>query len=289
MDELIRYPFLHTFNPIQKINATTIKERLSRKPHQLFLPHRTDFYMIFLFTEGNGKHCVDFHPLSVKPKNILFISKGQVHNFDEKETYDGNTVVFTEEFFCRTEDERAFLHHSPLFNDPLQLAYFEVGERYQELETLYNLIIAELKRPTHPNQAQILHNYLYNMILVTELVYQPRKIQVIPNRQQVLVSEFKSLANEFLYEHWSVDNYAEKLNVSSRTLQTAFSVIEGISPKLWLNERLCLEIKRLLTFESKTINEISFLLGFKEASYFVKFFKTRTGITPSEFRKTRQF
>lgn len=164
MKNLKRYPFIHTFNPVQKINATTIRERLSRAPHELAQPHRTEFYMIFLFTEGHGTHSVDFNNIAVKPGHILFIGKGQVHHFDPQETYDGNTVVFTEDFFCRTEAARAFLQHAPLFNDPLQLSGFNVGERYQELVTLYHFIVAV---KIHPFFHMVLLLPLYAVLLYT--------------------------------------------------------------------------------------------------------------------------
>lgn len=289
MKNLKRYPFIHTFNTVQKINATTIRERLSRAPHELAQPHRTEFYMIFLFTEGHGTHSVDFNHIAVKPGHILFIGKGQVHHFDRQETYDGNTVVFTEDFFCRTEAARAFLQHSPLFNDPLQLSGFDVGERYQELVTLYHFIVAELKRAQHSHQAEILHHYLFNMMLIAADMYQPEQAKMQLNRQQQLVADFKWLAGQYIYEHWTINEYAASLNITTRTLQSAFSEVEGTSPKSWLNERLCLEIKRLLAFETQTINEIAFRLGFKEAPNFVKFFKTHTGTTPSQFRKMQSW
>lgn len=285
MKNLKKYPFLHTFNTVQKINATSIRERLGRVPHNLWQPHRTDFYMIFLFTEGHGTHSVDFNNIAVKPGHILFIGKGQVHHFDPEETYDGNTIVFTEDFFCRTGADRNFLQHAPLFNDPLALPYFDTGGRYQELITLYQLIVTELKRKEHRHQAAILHHYLFNTMLIAEVLYKPAQTKIYPDRQQLLVADFKWLSNQYLYEHWTINEYAARLNVTTRTLQSAFLAQEGSSPKSWLNERLCLEIKRLLTFETLTINEIAFRLGFKEASNFVKFFKTHANITPSGFRK----
>lgn len=285
MKNLKRYPFLHTFNPVQKINATTIRERLSRTPHQLFQPHRTDFYMIFLFTEGHGSHSVDFNTISVIPGHILFIGKGQVHHFDKLETYDGVTIVFTEDFFCRTAIDKNFLNHSPLFQDPLKLPYFDVGKRHKELEALYHFIVDELKRPAHGHQADILHHYLYNIMLIAEGLYQPQQKQIVLSPQQKLISDFKWLCNQHLHEQWTVKQYADQLNVTPRALQLAFSQKEDVSPKSWLNERLCLEIKRLLSFDTLTINEIAFQLGFKEATNFVKFFKTHAGTTPSAFRQ----
>jgi len=223
MGKLKKYAFLHTFNPTQKINATNVRERLSRKPHQLFQPHRMDFYMICLFTEGDGTHLVDFNTINVIPGFMLCVAKGQAHSFDPKETYDGNTVVFTEEFFCRNEAPRVFLSRSPLFNDPLQLSYFNAKDSYPELNALYNLIISELKKPVDQYQGDLLHNCLFNMLLLAERIYSPYRIIAVPSRQKLLIADFKKLAGEHLQQQWTIKQYADILNVTSRTLQNAFA------------------------------------------------------------------
>ena len=279
-----KYPFLHTFNRVQRINATNVRERLSRKPHQLFQPHRMDFYMICLFTEGSGIHTVDFQPINVIPGHILCVAKGQAHSFDPKETYDGNTVVFTEDFFCKTEAHRTFLNRSPLFGDPFRLSYFEAQKYYNEFNTFYHLIIAELKKPTDQYQSDFLHNCLFNMLLLAERAYRPDGVSLNPTRQELLIVNFKKLAEQNLHQQLGINWYADQLNISVRTLQNAFVQYEEETPKQWLTKRTILEIKRLLTFESKPINEISYQLGFNELSNFVKFFKTNTGVTPSQFR-----
>ncbi|MDV4102681.1 AraC family transcriptional regulator [Elizabethkingia anophelis] len=285
MKKLRLYPFLHTINSVQKINATTISERLSRKPHQLFKPHQTDFYMIYLFTKGYGIHYVDFNEIIVQPGNILFMSKGQVHHFDPKETYDGVTIVFTEDFFYRTELHRYFLHHTPLFNDPLRLSYFSAGDFYTQIKTLYHLIEKELKNPADKWQGELLHNYLYSIMLIGERLFKPEEKKFQPTPPQLLISDFKQLTNKHLHKQWTIAQYSAILNISPRTLQNAFAQYERTSPKAWLNERLVLEVKRKLSFESIPINEIAFQLGFKELSNFTNFFKTHTDLTPLEFRQ----
>lgn len=58
----------------------------------------------------------------------------------------------------------------------------------------------------------------------------------------------------------------------------------GRAPKDICHSRLLLEGKRLLTYTLKSIAEISHALGFSEPSYFNRFFKRNTGLTPRQFR-----
>jgi AraC-like DNA-binding protein len=52
-----------------------------------------------------------------------------------------------------------------------------------------------------------------------------------------------------------------------------------------IQERIILEIQRLLLHSDLNINQIGYRLGFDDPSYFVKYFKKHTKISPSEFRK----
>jgi len=132
--KLQTYPFLYTVNKLQQINTTTISERLGRKPHKLYQPHRTQFFQIYLFTEGHGQHIVDFEPLEIVPNHMLFISQGQVHAFDPKESYDGKALVFTEDFFCRTDLDKRFLQSTLFCDHTLDVIIrVEVKWSYQKL------------------------------------------------------------------------------------------------------------------------------------------------------------
>lgn len=51
-----------------------------------------------------------------------------------------------------------------------------------------------------------------------------------------------------------------------------------------IHERLVLEARRLLFHTPESLKEIAFNLGFSEASYFTRFFKRETGLTPAEYR-----
>jgi AraC-like DNA-binding protein len=48
--------------------------------------------------------------------------------------------------------------------------------------------------------------------------------------------------------------------------------------------RVLLESKRLLYFSSLSVKEIGYELGFEDDSYFVRFFKRLTGLTPAQLR-----
>jgi AraC-like DNA-binding protein len=83
----------------------------------------------------------------------------------------------------------------------------------------------------------------------------------------------------------SVSGYASQMNVSEKRLTAATTKTVGKSPKTIIDERVMLEVKRLLIHTNLSIKEIGYDLGFEDPAYFIKYFRKHTGKTPIEFRE----
>ena len=68
----------------------------------------------------------------------------------------------------------------------------------------------------------------------------------------------------------------------SKLIKTA----TGKSAPEWIDAYVILEAKNLLKYSSDNIKQIVFKLNFPNQSVFYKFFKSRTGMTPSEYRNS---
>ncbi|MNY07174.1 HTH-type transcriptional activator Btr [compost metagenome] len=79
--------------------------------------------------------------------------------------------------------------------------------------------------------------------------------------------------------------YAEQLFITPNHLNAICKSYIGSAAGEIIRERVLLEAKRLLVNKNLNINEIAIELNFNDNSYFTKFFKKATGLTPDEFRK----
>lgn len=284
MQEYPIEPFLYPDNSRQQINTHKLSDLLQHRSHQLYQPHKTSFYVIQLFEEGEGQHTVDFSTISIQERSILFMTPDHIKQF-HKADYHARVLIFTEGFFCRNDIQSQFIGHTSLFNDPLKLAYFNLDNTFSEVSTLFNLISEELKKKYSIEQTQILNNYLYNILLLCNNKLSNEVTALDSHPGKLLIARFKSLVKQNLRKNYTINKYAAELGVSIRTLQKSFVQEEGISPGDWLDNRLILESKRKLMNRERSISEIAYSIGFKELTHFTKFFKSKTGMTPSEFRK----
>lgn len=100
-----------------------------------------------------------------------------------------------------------------------------------------------------------------------------------------IVRRFYILVDQHFREKKQVQDYADLLFRSPKTLSNLFASCGVPSPLRIIHERIESEAKRLLLYTPKSAKEISELLGFEDLSTFSRFFKKMTGESVSNFRK----
>lgn len=78
---------------------------------------------------------------------------------------------------------------------------------------------------------------------------------------------------------------AADVGLSRSRFYQQFRSCVGVSPRLYLDTLRCELIVGLLGCREKTLAQISEQLGFSSQGHFTRFFKSKTGITPSNFRR----
>jgi AraC-like DNA-binding protein len=104
------------------------------------------------------------------------------------------------------------------------------------------------------------------------------------NRSLQLTKQFKTLVEENFGKMRRVDEYADLLYISSKHLEKTIKETLGVTPKQLIHDIVLAEAKLLLKQTDKTISEIAHDLKFEDQSYFSRFFKKHTLITPQEYR-----
>lgn len=104
------------------------------------------------------------------------------------------------------------------------------------------------------------------------------------NRTRVTFDNFIRLVSENYMKHRNVGFYADQLCLTPKYLSKVVKNFSGSSAPEWIDAYVILEAKNLLKYSDLAIKEIVYRLNFPNQSVFYKFFKTRTGVTPSEYR-----
>ena len=100
-----------------------------------------------------------------------------------------------------------------------------------------------------------------------------------------LLRTYKDLIDKQFMDKRQVQHYAAQLSVSPNYLNILTRKHLGKTALDLINERVLLEVKRLLLRTDLAISEIAWQSGFNELSYFSRFFKRHTEMTPIQFRE----
>ena len=204
-----------------------------------------------------------------------------MHNVVRKEDSKGFVLLFSREFYSSNQQQ---LNQFPFLNNNSQEPILNLKPQYFEpLNALVTTILSE------QNSDDLMANELIKAYLNTFLIHCKRFFN--ENKEQVLSSKgslyykFRQLIEENYLQIHSVAEYANRLNSSERQLATATKKKSGLTPKALIDERITLEAKRLVRYTSYSLQEIAFFLNYTDASHFAKFFKSKTGDTPGEYRE----
>lgn len=100
-----------------------------------------------------------------------------------------------------------------------------------------------------------------------------------------IVNMSKSIMDDFVENDIKMPEIADKLNISYSKFRRMFKQYTGLSPAQYFINLRIHRAKELLRGTGASVKEISIILHFESAEYFTTMFRSRTGMTPTEFRK----
>ncbi|HEX8328387.1 MAG TPA: helix-turn-helix transcriptional regulator [Hymenobacter sp.] len=136
-----------------------------------------------------------------------------------------------------------------------------------------------------PDKLDIIRAYLLALFAELKRHANPAEKPVLNSAGRIL-ELYKNALTQHIYEMQTVAAYAGHLAVSPNHLNKCVKAITGKSAQSILDDMLVLETKTLLKQTDLTINEISYKLGKSDQSSFSRFFRSQTGSTPKEYKRS---
>lgn len=126
---------------------------------------------------------------------------------------------------------------------------------------------------------QLYRHYLKKNFNTTRKVYESRKNTLFKKFVKELVNSYNK-SREVLY-------YANELGVSAGYLNEVCNEISNYSAKDIIDQAVSSRLKSELAYTDKSIQELADEYNFPSQSYFSRYYKRMTGVSPTDFRKNR--
>lgn len=273
--KLLKNVYINTFSNHIQLNKNLIDK-----------PHSHNFYLCVVFTEGRGSHEIDFNIYTIHPGKVFILKPGQTHFWKFETQPEGFIFFHSQEFY-----EMRFLGHSlnsfpffysnqnpPLVDVPLEnLNHLIV--KFQEIFTEYNQnnLLKELKIINGINDIYIELTRAYTAHVNIEKLMSPNYSRILEN--------LENLINTHFYSQKLPKFYADQLNITTKHLNRVVKQTLNKTTSQLIYDRILLEAKRLMVHSNSNLVDVANTLEFSDYAYFSKLFKSKTGVTPMDFKK----
>jgi AraC family transcriptional regulator, transcriptional activator of pobA len=278
---------LHNFSsPERKSQQFQVEVFDANRHFSVKYPHRHDFFEVLYLLKGSGYHVIDANKYEIKPPCVFFMSPGQAHKLELSNDIEGFIFIFTSDFYLLNRSNQNSLIEFPFFytihqdNPPLLL---ENESDIRFLENLFRQSIAEISRPGD-YFLEMLRSILDLILTTCAARYQVNENMLNKGKGQILVKRFFHLVEENHQKNLSLSDYSGMIGITPNHLTQTVKLLTGKTSSQIIKAKQLLEIKRLLVHTNLSVSEIANQLNFEDQSYFTKFFKRETGITPIQYR-----
>lgn len=270
-------------------NFEDLKYLNKEEPKSLIL----DFYSIALKRNANAKMRYGQQEYDFKEGVLLFISPGQVFSIEGNAElqHTGWSLLIHPDFLWNTplaQKIKQYEYFGYAVHEALHLSDKEekmIISIMKNIQQEYQSNIDKFSQDVIIAQIELLLTYaerFYNRQFIT------RKIsnhQILARLENLLEDYFNG---DFLSQKGlpTVHFIAENLNVSANYLSGLLKLHTGQSTQQHIHNKLIEKAKEKLSTTNLSISEIAFKLGFEHQQSFSKLFKTKTNVSPLEFRQS---
>ena len=242
-------------------------------------PVRLAYHLLALTTAGEGTVEVDFDTRRCRPGTLMWIRPGQAVRFGDQRGLDAALVSWDRDLL--DGDQLAGL----TTEDAGPSATDQLGDADAQVVTtqIQQLADDSARLIQSPVSAALLRHSL--AVLVLRIVLLTRADpQAVPSAEARTFTRFRRALEEGHATSRRVEDYAEQLGCSVRTLTRASLAITGRTAKQVVDDRVALEARRLLACTDDSVAEVGRSLGFPEPTNFGRFFHREVGQSPGGFR-----
>ncbi|AYQ32597.1 AraC family transcriptional regulator [Runella sp. SP2] len=273
------------------------------KVHSNFHINRIEDYMKIV----NFPTQSDIVPRRISVYSFFFLTKGRSIRSKGLDSYDfgENTFFFLPAYQITTHQEICFGSEGYYCHFDMELLNVDYKTKdlineFTFLEFHANPIVKideQAKMRIIPLLERLIQEYnagencrfdilrMYLMTVFTELkIFIGSSKPNISNSAFLITEQYKKYLSQYIYEKQKTTEYAELMAISPNHLNKCVKTTLGKSAHELLNEMLLLEAKLLLKQTNLTVTEIAYKIGKNEISDFARFFKSQTGMKPSEYR-----
>lgn len=248
-------------------------------------PIRLKCEIIVLCVSGEIEAFVNLNHITVKPNDIITLMPGSIFQVNDiKGELKIFFLGFSSEYITNMNRSKSLLQTIYHTLGKPQISVSAKGAA--TIRKYYDLLIDIYENYGEKIRPEIADNIFSDVHKGINLLY--GKISAIENphipKSEQLCRSFTQLVMQHYAENRNVSWYAEKLDISHAYLCSIVKQTTGKNCADIISSMVIMDAKSQLKSTQQSIQNISDSLNFANMSFFGKYFKRHTGMSPLEYR-----
>ena len=248
-------------------------------------PTKVDYCVGTICLEGRVEGSINLRPCVIQKNDFLILLPNQIVQYTYvSDDFRGLNIIMSGRFLESLElsMKESIPVMLRLQEDPIVHLTDGGMKHLMDFYALLRGVVSVPENPYRPEMARLLtQTIFYGMNYFGQ-----RSQPVAPkSKREELFGAFYNLLLEYHKESREVGFYAGKLFLTPKYLSAVVKEATGKSAFEWISNYVILEAKSLLKSTNMTIQQVSEELNFPNQSFFGKYFRHHTGLSPKEYRK----
>jgi AraC-like DNA-binding protein len=248
-------------------------------------PFKVDVTAVIICLKGSTEGYVNQKYYKTEGPCLCTIISGQIMEYKSvSDDFEGLFIVMSSKFTDSLMPNAA--ERLPLFTSvrdnpitPLK------GELAEGMIQYFDMIKRIIQKQDHPYRLEVVRYLTLAFFYGACVEFHPFVDSKEKSHNEVLTNKFLNLVQLHHKQERGLEFYAEKLGLTPKHLSKVVKATGDKSANDLIDERVALEAKALLKSTNMTIQQISDELNFPSQSFFGKYFKRITGMSPKEYKR----
>ena len=252
-------------------------------------PMKLSFTIAIFIVSGGINVKINLEDFEARAGDAITVFKGNIGEFCSLLPETRMAVIaFSDEFFnvVKNIDMALFIQQHIYTNPVLHLDRGFIDEALD----IYRRMKSKLAETDNFFREGALHGYTQVLMYNAYNYFTKMKNNVEDtseyNRNQEIYKHFMKAVQKNYMQERSITYYADLLCISPKYLSQVIKNVTGRLAGEWIRDYVILEAKALLKSNKYTVQQVCDMLNFANQSFFGKYFKKRTGMSPKAYMKS---
>lgn len=244
-------------------------------------PYKLAHIVIAICAAGECSLRLNLKELKAGSPTIFTFMPGQiVENITYSDNFEGYAIVLSRRFIDILNLPGWQQQYMSLYNNPINAI---AADFVEPVKFFYAILRKAASNQDNPYRLQVIEN-LIRVFYYGGINRISRTEKEGTSYKNNIVERFMELVQEYYRQERLIGFYADKLCITPKYLSKLVKEHTGRSAGEWIENHVILEARAMLQSSEMTIQQIAASLNFANQSFFGKYFKRATGLSPKQYR-----